>query len=204
MDDSTFIARAVIGVGLLAILVLREHLGDSADRRRLKEYGFLFSSAGLGIAYAIVHDVFTYRLSREYFTVGKGLSGAADGFWPQVAWLAARAGWSGGLVVGVGLLLANNPHPQLRQLPYAQLWRALCWPLAIMPLTATTLGLLGPVVLPSLVGASTLAHLGVADPSVFLRVWGIHVGTYLGAAAGLAAAALTVRGQRKVVLAGVC
>jgi hypothetical protein len=165
-------------------------------RARLAEYAFLLGSGCLGAGYALLHDLCTYALCPAYFVVGKGVSSAALGFWPDVAWLAARAGWSAGLVVGCVLLFSNNPHPRRGQLSYDRLAPALTWPVVVSIPIAVVCGCSGPWLLGSFVDARFLTQVGVVDPQRFLATWGVHIGSYVGATAGLLIAAHRVRMAR--------
>ncbi|MDH5675907.1 MAG: hypothetical protein OEZ06_27535 [Myxococcales bacterium] len=196
MDDATFLPRLGLGVGLLAGIALYEHRrGRGSDK--IREYGFLFGSGLVGAGYALLHDLCTHGLSPDYFAIGKGLESAARGFWPDVAWLATRAGWSAGLVIGCALLRMNNPQVERRRLGYASLVRALTWPLAASLLFAFIGAWLGPNLLDSEFDTSALHRPGVTDPSAFLTVWGIHIGSYAGALLGLLVAASRIRRARR-------
>ena len=81
------------------------------------------------MANGLVHDLVTYSIFSEYFSIGKGIDEAEVGFgWPVVR-LALMASWSAGLFIGLALLVANNPKRRLTQLNYRDLATRLVWPL---------------------------------------------------------------------------
>ncbi len=130
-------------IGFAAIFFLALGLHDfrknPGNPKRAKEYCFLFSVMGLAIAYAIAHDFVTAGISREYFTQGKGLV-EQDFAW-NLSWLAVKASYSIGLVLGMLLLVLNNPSKKFVQLPYRALYLILLWPLGFSLVFAATFGL---------------------------------------------------------------
>jgi hypothetical protein len=113
-----------------------------------------------------------------------------------------KAAGSAGLLAGAGLLVANNPsrrRPRRRPLPYPRL-------LALLPgvlLAAVT----GAVVLGAVGYAGGLAWMspdvrlaakeGLFRPPRFQCVLGIHLGGYVGGAAGLSWALWKIHAQRR-------
>lgn len=187
MNDTSFVYRLLAGALLLSLsayLEWRKHRRLS----RLREYAFLFATACLAVAYALVHDIFTFALAPEYFFVLKDVAG--DTFFPHVAWLAARAGWSAGLAIGLGLLIANNPARR-DQLPYATLAGHIRFPLFWSLAAAIGGGLYARYFMPDALHAWGLEH-----PRSVITVWGGHIGSYVGALLGLVHACLHIRGSR--------
>ena len=183
MNDLTFEYRALAGTLLLGILAYaqwRRHRKLS----RLREYTFLFAMAGLAITYAIAHDLFTFALAPEYFFVLKDVAG--NDFFPGVAWLAARAGWTVGLAIGLGLLIANNPGKR-RQLSYRQLAKCIRFPLFWSIAAA-----LGGAAYARYFTPDALSAWGLEEPLAVVTVWGIHIGSYIGGIVGLAHACLHI------------
>ncbi|MFK8004591.1 MAG: hypothetical protein AB8H86_33795 [Polyangiales bacterium] len=177
MNDTTFAYRALAGVLLLGALAYTEWR-KHRQLSRLREYAFLFATAGLAVAYAVVHDIITFALAPEYFFVLKDVAG--DTFFPNVAWLAARAGWTAGLAIGLGLLIANNPGRR-EQLSYAALAQHIRFPLVWSLAAAIGGGLYARYWMPG-----ALSGWGLEHPLAVVTVWGIHIGSYVGALLGLA------------------
>lgn len=187
MNDMTFVYRVLGGtflLGVLACVEWRKHRRLS----RLREYTFLFAVAVLTIAYAIVHDIFTFTLAPEYFFVLKAVEGS---FFPDVAWLAAKAGWTAGLLIGLGLLIANNPG-RWRQLSYAALAKCVRFPLLWAMAAAIGGGVYAHYVVPGALRGRGLEH-----PLAVVTVWGVHIGSYMGALLGLAHGCFHVYGLRR-------
>lgn len=187
MNDS-FVYRALGGallLGVLAYVEWRKHRRLS----RLREYTFLFAVAALTIAYAIVHDIFTFALAPEYFFVLKAVAG--ETFFPNVAWLAAKAGWTAGLLIGLGLLIANNPGRRT-QLSYAALAKCVRFPLLWAMAAAIGGGVYAHYVVPGALRGRGLEH-----PLAVVTVWGVHIGSYMGALLGLAHGCFHVYGLRR-------
>ena len=183
MSDTMFVYRALAGTLLLVGLAYaqwRRHRKLS----RLREYAFLFATAAASVAYAVVHDVFTFALAPEYFFVLKDVAG--DSFFPNVVWLAARAGWTVGLAIGLGLLIANNPGKR-RQRSYRQLARCVRFPLLWSLAAAFGGGLYARYILPNALDAW-----GLEEPLAVVTVWGVHIGSYVGGLIGLAHACFHV------------
>ncbi|MEM6954246.1 MAG: hypothetical protein AAF645_01120 [Myxococcota bacterium] len=193
MEDPTFAFRACAGVGALLVWGTWD-FATKGSLKRLREYAFLFGVTLLTVVYALLHDALTFSLSYDYFALGKGL--IAPSFWPDVAFLAAQAGWTAGLVIGLVLLVVNNPSPVRAQLTYRTLVRTLAGPL-VGALTCAVLGALSA----SLWTDSLLMSLGVerfesAEPEAFVHVWCIHIGSYVGAALGLTVSCISVWRRR--------
>lgn len=195
MNDASFVYRVMVGaflLGVLAYLEWRKHQRLS----RLREYAFLFATAGVAVAYAVVHDIFTFALAPEYFFVLKNV--AADTFFPNVAWLAARAGWTAGLAIGLGLLIANNPGRR-DQMPYATLAWHIRFPLFWSLAAAIGGGLYARTMMPG-----ALHGWGLEHPRAVVTVWGAHIGSYAGALLGLTHACVRIRGSRARADFAVC
>ena len=76
-DDPTFAFRLVFGLSALALLAVVDLIRHPRTPTRVKEYGFLFCVATASMAYGVIHDVVTYSISWEYFSIGKGPSALA-------------------------------------------------------------------------------------------------------------------------------
>ena len=120
--------RITLGVVFFAVLGVVDCLRHPDNPTRAKEYLFLFSCAGIAMAYGVVHDYLTWHISPEYFVWGKGIESAADSYSSEVVLLALKATWTAGLVVGAAFLVANNPRKGRPQLPYPTLYRQSLYP----------------------------------------------------------------------------
>lgn len=164
----------------------------------MREYAFLLSTTALSVSFAVAHDEITATLSPAYFLVAKGLQNDPRPFRSAVAFLAVRASYWVGLVLGTALLVANNPSRRRPQLGYPLLFR-----LTGLPIGAAVLGasLVGPFFRFADLGlhSTAVAYAGQAGAPDFLLVWGIHAGTYVGAFAGGTAAVVIVVRRRNLV-----
>lgn len=154
--------------------------------QRLHEYSFVAITILLTIVYASVHDLITSSISPEYFTAGKGLAG--DHLHLRVMWLATQAAIGPGALIGVALVIANNPSASKSQLRFIEL------------LTEIKFPLLGAIVCALLFGCAAFFDIlknhadfsELKNPKLFVTVWGIHWGSYTGGFAGLAYAVFDV------------
>ena len=197
MDDITWPWRVGVGLSLLAVLAAVDLVRHPKNPTRIKEYGFILASALLAMAYGVLHDAATYALSPEYFTVGKGLESAKNGYFPSVAILALKASWSVGLVVGLVFVVVNNPSKRWAQLPYRRLVRFFALPAIASICVAGLFGLSARALSADLVPRLDLDRIGLGDPENFLTVWAIHNGTYLGALIGVIAGAIGILWTRR-------
>ena len=193
------LAIALVALAVLLGLAARDIARDRHNTRRVKEYAFLCATTFAALVYGVVHDEITVTISPEYFLVFKALADDPRPMRLATAVVAVRASWWVGLLLGAVLLVANNPRPTGRpsQLRYAELGR-----LAAIPLLAACLGAIGGAA-NSLdpFGLSTTVRPLVPDDRVraFLLVWGIHIGSYAGAAIGAACSVglIIVRRRRR-------
>ncbi|MCP4602086.1 MAG: hypothetical protein GY847_16480 [Proteobacteria bacterium] len=199
IGDAYFELRLIVGLTLLGVLALIDVIKNPRNPRRLKEYAFLFSVTALAIGYGVIHDLVTYNICSEYFTIGYGLKSAADSFYPEVALLAVKASWSAGLLIGLVILIANNPHKQLPQLDYNSLARYLAGPLTCSIVLAVTFGLVANLLSPIIANQLELSVLRLHNEAGFLTVWGIHIGTYFGGLVGLILSAVLIRKARRTL-----
>lgn len=181
-------------LSLAALVAFVDWKKNGAEATRPREYGFVFVCGLLGALFGILWDQGTVTLSPEYFIFGKGLDPAEGPLRLQALGLGFKAGFFGGLVVGMSYLIANGSrtHPGVK-LPYSQLFRMSLWPL----------GFLFPLALGGLILFETMDPLGRApelskmlseeETQGFLRVWGLHAGLYLGASLGLGVGVFRIR-----------
>jgi hypothetical protein len=194
--ERTYPWRFAIGVTFFLVLGVQDWIRHREDPKRAKEYLFLLYAALVAIIYGVIHDEVTATISREYFIYGKQLDFDPPPFRVAVAILATRASYGVGLVAGALLLIANNPSPTRPKLGYRELMR-----LALLPLALAASG--------AVVGGALYAfdafHLHaralelVPEHSVarFLVVWGVHTGSYAGAALGAIVSIVLVRLRRR-------
>jgi hypothetical protein len=176
----------------------RERAMSGLVEQKAKEYVFLLYAALAATAYAVVHDQLTATLSPEYFLVGKGLAGDPHPLRWAVTLLAARAGFGPGLLVGVALLVSNNPRRAGAppQLPFRALVKLSLVPLVLAATTACLAGVVNAFVR---IGSETAVALLVPPERApaFAIVWAIHAGSYAGALLGTGVSALLVMARRR-------
>jgi hypothetical protein len=202
--DGGLWARIAIGTAIFVILGVVDVCRNGWRGRRWREYLFLGGAVAAAMIYGAVNDQITSSISWEYFYYGKGLADRLGTATPPAAglrWEAAKVGlkatWSAGLLIGVALLLANNPGRR-PQLSYGRLTRYLLMILLCAIIAAAVLGAMGY--------AGWAAHwsedfhqMVLHDefrPRRFMCVYGIHLGGYVGGLAGTLAAVWLIRRQR--------
>jgi hypothetical protein len=170
--------------------------GEEASRWR--EYGFAFLCGLTGAAFGIGWDQVTVTLSADYFELHKGLNPEDGPLRLQALILGFKAGFFGGLVVGMVFLMTNNPkkNSARRALPYRQLIKRSIYPLlAIFP--AALLGMWLFESYDPFDRAATLrfmlSKIAIID---YLQVWGLHAGLYAGALLGLCLGCVSINRAR--------
>jgi len=202
---STRIAVGVAIFAALAIVDLRRH-GKQATRWR--EYAFLLICVAVAMLYGIVNDQLTCFLSWEYFYYGKELSPILGPQTPpatlplhiQAARIGILAAWSAGVIIGVALLLANNPSQKLVQLPYPRLLARLPIFILITATCAAITGIAGYFYLLNWMEEDfrNLAATNLWHPHHFMLVYGIHLGGYIGSLLGLLYSVASIRKERRL------
>lgn len=168
------------------------------EATRPREYAFLLAAGAIGALFALCTDQVTSRLSPEYFVIGKGLDEGPT-FARAVVELGLQAGLVAGLVLGGVLLLANQAKPDRPALPLARVLLRAGWPLGGALLVAPIGALTGVALFPGGMRGE-LARLLDAEPlERFMRVWGVHLGLYVGAVAGVIVAVVDVRRRRRAM-----
>jgi hypothetical protein len=211
--DAGLLARLVAGGTILASLAVADYRRHGPRATRWREYAFLLAVTAVTLAYGAINDQLTSTLSWEYFYYGKGLSETLGDRTPpdplalhlQAALVGLKATWSAGLLVGVALLLANNPRPSLPQLPYPRLLAKLPLIFAITVITACLFATAGYAGLFTHFSHDFHEMLRRDEfrPRRFMLVFGLHLGGYAGALLGTAAAVLQVRRERRRTAAAV-
>lgn len=206
-SDAGLLARIGIGASIFLVLASVDLARNRRNATRWREYGFLLVACAFAMAYGVINDRIASSISWEYFYFGKGLDEQLGARIPPDAadlrWAACKIGlkatWSAGLIVGVALLLANNPKSGLRRLSYRTL-------LNVLPLiffSAACFAAVGGWVGSRGWLAWTSADLqgllrdNLFRPHRFLAVHGMNLGGYAGGAAGAIAAVVWVRRRRR-------
>lgn len=187
-------ARLVTAFLIFLVMGIIDWRRHPENPRRAKEYLFLLSVTGLTVTYGIFHDWITSTISPEYFVLGKGISRTAPHWQLQVSWLAVKATYWVGLLVGATLLILNNPRPGRLQLNYPQLFKTTTVCLGAAILAAPIFGLIFYLNYKRMLGAEAAV---LVHPDLFALVWGIHNGSYIGGLIGTIAAGFIVRQKRK-------
>lgn len=205
-SDSGLLARIGIGASIFILLAVIDLIRRGRCATRWREYLFLLAACAIAMAYGAINDRIASSISWEYFYYGKGLDGQLGPRVPPdpaaLQWAACRVGlkatWSVGLVIGVVLLLANNPKPGKPQLPYRTVLRILPNIFLAAACFAAMGGWMGNH--GWLAWTSTdlrgMLHEGLFRPRRFLAVHGMNLGGYVGGAIATIAAAATIRHRR--------
>ena len=208
-SDAGLAARVAIGVGVLAVLAGWDVYRNGARATRWREYLFLVACVAVALVYGALNDQVTTTVSWEYFAYGKGVADALPPGEPPNSpafrWEAAKVGmkatWSAGLIVGVALLIANNPRRDRRpRLSYGRLFRLVPLVFAAVVLAAICLGVAGYLgaFLPVNEDFREMLRRDQWRPRRFMAVFGMHMGGYAGGVIGTVLAVVRVSRARKV------
>lgn len=196
MSDQGLAVRISAGVVIFALLAWWDVRRKGPEAKRWREYVFLLATVAASMVYAGLSDQISSAVSWEYFYYhDPGIAAAMGSHLPPAAatvhWeamkLGLRAGWTPGLLVGVILLLANNPSRTRPQLTYATLARqavviaAGAAALSILAGVAGCLGAFDRLLDEPMIGAALRLH-------NFMSAYGMHVGAYVGGTAGMVVA----------------
>jgi len=162
------------------------------------------------MVYGALNDQITSLISWEYFYYGKELAGELGADIPPervaMMWAAAKVGmgatWSAGLILGVALLIANNPRKGRARVTYGALVRTLPRVLGIVVVCSIVGGLLGFYGMLTWVSADFGDMVRTNDwrPYRFMATFGVHLGAYFGGLVGIITAVVrVVRLRRRLV-----
>ena len=205
--DIGLAARIAAGTAIFVILALVDLRRRGRRATRWREYLFLLFAVGVALLYGVMNDLLTSRISWEYYYYGKELGPVLGDRTPpdpgHLAWESAKVGlkatWTVGLLVGVAILLANNPKRDRPRLSYSALLKRMPLILASCLLFAALLGAIG--YLGGFAPFSSDFHEMILHdefrPLRFMAVYGIHLGGYLGGALGTILAILSIRKRRR-------
>lgn len=205
--DAGLAARIIAGAIILVILAVADLRRNGRNARRWREYLFLLVCVIAAMIYGVSNDLLTSTISWEYFCYGKGL-------WPEVIHdlppdplklrLAAsvvglKATWTAGLIIGVAMLIANNPSRRWPQLKMTRMLRMLLLIALVAVICAAALATFG-----YLTGfarfSEDFSQMLARDqirPRRFIAVFGIHLGGYIGGLLGLVLAILRIAVLRR-------
>ena len=212
-SDAGLVARIIAGATILVGLAWWDWRRNGAQARRWREYSFLLAVTLGAIAFAAALDQVTVTLSWEYFYFGKELHEVLGPQCPpeqlplrlQASFIGLKAGLGPGLLIGVALLMANNPRKARPSLPTRRLLRAVAWPLGLAALciaAVSAAGYAGWLTWMSQDFREMVAE-DVMRPMRFMSAWGAHLGAYVGGGLGTLVAALRVLRARRVAASDV-
>jgi hypothetical protein len=202
------IARVAVGVVIFVGLALWDYDKNGPRATRWREYVVLLACVLAAMLYGAINDQITTTISWEYFAYGKGVAERvpadeppnSPGFRWEAAKIGMQATWTPGLIIGVALLVANNPFRGTPRLRYRRLLQFVPLILIVTAITSAVLAAAG--YLGAFVHFNTDFHEMVADdqwrPKRFMAVYGEHLGGYVGGLLGtVVAVARIVRERRK-------
>jgi hypothetical protein len=199
--------RLAIGMAIFAVLAGADLLRNGRGARRWREYVFLIFCVALAMTYGVINDQMTSRISWEYFYYGKELAPILGPAIPpdpaalhrQAIRIGVESTWWAGLVIGVAMLLANNPRVDRPQLAIPRLIARLPVVLLITVAFALALGAAGKYGALNWISDDfrEMAATNLWRPRRFMTVFGIHLGGYVGGAVATAWAVLSIRRARR-------
>jgi len=209
-SDGGLVARVAIGVTILAIWATADLRRNGPNATRWREYAFLLVAAVAAAAYGAVNDLITSSISWEYFYYGKGLCDSLGPVTPPthgaLAWGAAKIGmessWSAGVLAAAMLLFTSSYRGRNASAVPLSMARLIRW-LGVVMLGALAGGIIGAIA--GRVGSyywmpADLRGIGGMDDhraALFMTTWGIHAGSYVGAALATICCLCLIRVRRK-------
>jgi hypothetical protein len=176
LTDGGLAVRIAAGVAVLTALALWDIRRHGRAATRWREYLFLLTATAAAMTYALLNDMITVTISPVYFLAHENLPYDTPGPRLIAAVVALKAGWTPGLLLGVAMLLANNPRRTVRQLPMRRLYAKLGWPACVAALLAMAMGVAGFAL-----------ELGAGSPALERQISVVllaHLGTYIGGGLG--------------------
>ncbi len=183
--------RILLGVTVLSALAIADLRRNGRRATRWREYAFLLLCVAVACLYGASNDQVSVTLSWEYFYYGKELSEVLGPNLPpdpfslrlHASLVGVEATWSAGLLIGVALLIANNPRKSnLPRLTYPQLAAQLPLAIALIIPLAATGALIGHQGGLTWAGSdfASMVQLNMWRPYRFMSAWGEHLGAYAG------------------------
>lgn len=203
--DAGLLARIGAGAAIFLVFALVDLARRGRKATRWREYALLVACVCIALLYGVLNDQVTSRISWEYYAFGKELAPILGPLPPdpwRLSWEAAKVGlkatWTVGLLIGVACLLANNPQPDLPQLPLPKVFSQVAIVLACAVICATILGVIGWIggLAPLSDDFRQMVRHDDFRPFRFMAVYGIHLGGYIGGAIGTVLAVLSIRRAR--------
>jgi hypothetical protein len=210
-SNAGLLTRIAAGATIFLVLASLDLKKNGGAARRWREYAFLIACALIAMAYGAINDQVTSAISWEYFYYGKELDKILGPTVPpdrlalslQAAIVGLKATWSVGLILGVALLIANNPRPARAPLGFSRLFALLPMVLVITVTFAAAFGALGWLGYLNWISAD-FRDMWDADafrPRHFMATWGVHLGGYVGGLlGGVVAVARVARLRRRAAL----
>jgi len=199
--------RFLFGIAVFAALALYDLQQKGRESTRWREYLFLATCTAVAIAYGILNDQITSRISWEYFYYGKDLYPILGPQTPpdpiglsiQALKIGIEATWSVGLIIGAAMLIANNPSRRGPQLPYRRLIARLPKILLITLLGATVFGFAGSQFYLNDISPDfkNITATNLWRPHRFMTVYGIHLGGYIGGALAVIFSFTSIHHERR-------
>lgn len=209
-SDAGLAVRIGVGVLIFAGLATVDYVRKGERATRWREYSVLIIAVVVAMAFGAVNDLVTSSISWEYFYYGKGLADRLARVPPDpvelhraAAMVGVKATWSAGLIIGVALLIANNPSRRREQLGHRSLIRYMPLVLACVVIGGVAGGIAGYAGIPTR-WSRDFAEMLQRDemrPRRFMAAYGIHLGDYIGGATGAVMAVVSIRRGRRAVSA---
>ncbi|HEY7120151.1 MAG TPA: hypothetical protein VH475_26420 [Tepidisphaeraceae bacterium] len=208
-SDAGLATRIAAGVAVFVLLAVWDYRRNRQRATRWREYLVLLVCTLAAILYGVINDQITSSISWEYFYYGKDLDKVLGPQTPpdlvqlhlQAALVGVKATWSAGLILGVVLLVANNPTKRLPRLPESSLLRLL--PLIFLITAGTAaigawLGYAGCLTRMS-EDFPEMLRTNLWRPRRFMAVYGIHLGGYAGSLIAMIVAVVAIMRRRRRV-----